>query len=74
MPVFPNDEFNRNFKTISNNEKPIMGNVPSYMMQQGGYMQHGFFQQQQQQQQQSGGNKSGQIKSKKKIIKLTINF
>lgn len=61
MPVFPNDEFNRNFKNISNNEKPLVGNVPPYMMQQGGYMQHGYYQQQQQQQ---SGNKTNQMKSK----------
>jgi hypothetical protein len=62
MPIFPNDEFNRNFKTISNNEKQVIGNVPPYMMQQGGFMQHGGFYQQQQ-----TGNKSSQIKS---IIKI----
>jgi len=61
MPVFPNDEFNRNFKTISSNEKPVMGNVPPYMMQQGGgYVQHGYYQQQG-----HSASKSGPIKSKK---------
>ena len=58
MPIFPNDEFNRNFKTISNNEKQVIGNVPPYIMQQGGFMPQGFYQQQQ------TGNKSSQIKSK----------
>jgi hypothetical protein len=60
MPVFPNDEFNRNFKTISSNEKPVIGNVPPYMMQQAGFVQHGFFPQQQGQ----SGSKTGPIKSK----------
>jgi hypothetical protein len=60
MPVFPFDEFNRNFKTISSNEKPVIGSVPPYMMQQAGYVQHGYYQQQQGQ----TAGKSGPIKSK----------
>lgn len=45
MPVFPNDEFNRNFKNVSSNEKPIQA-VPPYMMQPGNFIPpHNYFQQ-----------------------------
>ena len=59
MPVFPNDEFNRNFKTIASNEKQVPG-VNPYMMQPQGFMpRNNFFPQQQ-------GNKSNMPKSKLK--------
>jgi hypothetical protein len=54
MPVFPNDEFNRNFKTITNNEKQVPG-VHPYMMQPQGFIpRNNYFQQQ--------GNKSIHLK------------
>jgi hypothetical protein len=64
MPIFPNDDYsnnNRNFKSISNNEKQNISNIQPYMIQQGNYIQ-----QQKYYQQQQPGNKSNQnqIKSK----------
>lgn len=56
MPVFPNDEFNRNFKTIASNEKQVPG-VNPYMMQPQGFMpRNNYFPQQQ-------GNKGSLPKS-----------
>lgn len=61
MPVFPNDEFNRNFKTIANTDKQIMG-VPQYIIQPGTFMPpHNFYPQQ--------PNKNNLNKSKKFEIK-----
>lgn len=65
MPVFPNDEFNRNFKTITNNEKQVAG-VHPYMMQPQGFIpRNNYFQQQ--------GNKSNIPKSNI-FIKIKFSF
>ncbi len=57
MPVFPNDEFNRNFKSIASIEKQNPS-VNPYMMQPQGFIpRNNYFPQQQ-------GNKSNLPKSK----------
>lgn len=48
MPVFPNDEFNRNFKTIANTDKQQVHPPPQFIMQPGNFIpSHNFFPQQQ---------------------------
>jgi len=66
MPVFPNDEFNRNFKTIASNEKQVPG-VNPYMMQPQGFMpRNNYFPQQ--------GNKSNLPKSNFSLNFFKINL
>lgn len=64
MPLYQNEDHNRNYKGI-NNDKQNMGNMQQYMMQgQNNYMQQKYYQQQ--------AGKNNQMKSKENFC--LINF